>query len=181
VPRGAFQYADADRGTLTLAWPLTERRVRESIQRDPEWQPVLRRFSDLTRVAACEVIDLVTGATLGRVPVDMRTPSRWFRNVAVTKDRLFLQDGGGRVLVYGFDGVVKRRVFAGTVTPSLDGRRLAFGTAPGRLVVLDEATSTRVAEMQFASPVLLSAFSADARTLWVLTADQTVYAFALKG
>jgi hypothetical protein len=82
-------------------------------------------------------------------------------------------------MAYSFDGKVHGRIFGRSVTLSPDGRRLAVGTAAGRLEILDARTFERLRELQFADTIALASFADSSDRMFVLTSDQLVYTFNL--
>jgi hypothetical protein len=170
---------DAASGFIVLVWPLADDEIRQSVQRDPAWQEILRSAKDQKRLVCFEVINATTGGVQGRVAVDPQVTSLASARAVATADRLFVLEARGRLIAYSFDGKIHGRIFGVTLTLSPDGRRLAVGTAAGRLVILDALTFDRLRELQFADTIALVSFADSSDRMFVLTSDQHVHTFNL--
>jgi len=176
--RPNYRFFNRDTGSLVMAWALVFDEAKKSLRNDPAWRGRIRDLNDDQGMVAAEVLDAATGTVRTRVVLDTGKGSFMPVKMFATADRLFILDNMQRLLAYSFDGKLQGRAFGRSGTASPDGRFVLLETARGRLAVLDSATLTPLDQLDFASPIAITAFAGG--SLAVLAADQTFYIFDLK-
>lgn len=158
-------------GTMVLRWRYDDDGAKAVMRDAPEKQRLRGESNDYL----LEVLDASTGALRGRVLV--ATSKGIFRvtHAYAAGERIFVTDSRVRVLVYSLkDGSVVGRIFGRLRAVSDDGTRFCVQHERGRLTVYDAPGLAKVDEFSFAQMVTAVEFLG--KRLFVLTANQTVYA-----
>lgn len=165
-----------DEDTLTLAWSVLDREARDQIDRDPVLKRRCAAMKQQEGASLLEVLDVGTGRQLARVLVDSSLGP--FRIERASGEWLVLHDAQRRVLVHALASGEPRGRFFGDKA-ALSGARglLCVENEPGRATVHALASLEQRAELVFSSPIALLRFTPDGKRLFVLTVDQTAYAF----
>jgi hypothetical protein len=164
--------------SLALVWPLASAEAKAAVKADARLAPKFGGLKDkeVEGDYLVEVLEAKTGKSLGRLVVQTGKGSFRIADVFVAGDSVCVADSENRVLVYSLaTGELKGRVFGGQATASAGGRLLCAQNEAGKLAVYDLATLERRDEFAFGSPVVLTQFSADGASLFVLTASQEAY------
>ncbi len=169
-------YPDNQTDTIVFSWNLGTLGARQELQDDAEAKQLVKTLQDSKGSYLVEVVDIHSGKSLGKFPVDTGRASFRASHFLASGGTVAMIDNNNRTLLYSYKGQKKGRLFGGKAALSLDGSRICLEQEPGRLALYDVEQLREVDEMTFPERVVFSGFSAD-RHLVVMTADQTVYVF----
>jgi WD40 repeat protein len=166
------------RSAIILRWTYEDAPAREALEKYPELVKNLKRSG--ARKGACylEMLEPTTGNVVGRALLDTGNGSFRPEEVFKTSDRLFIGDNNDRVLVYTSNGdKLIGRLLGNRAWLSPDGKLLAVQTGRGRISFYDTESLKMRDQLDFSSHVSMLWFGREAKTLQVLTSDQTLFRF----
>jgi hypothetical protein len=161
--------------TALLEWQVDTSAAREELRQFPELKSKAENEDCLL-----EFLDLRTDATLGKLLFKTNKGSVHLKNFVAAGDWAAIEVKGDRVQTYSFrSGKELGHVFGTDPMLSAISTRLAVTTTNGEVQTYDLATTTLQREYKFPTPVAFKQFSADGKSLFVLTRDQTAYVLDL--
>ena len=161
---------------MVLGWALGSSAAGEAVKADARLARQVAAMADRAGAWYVEVVDARTGAARGRLVVDTGKGSFRIRYALSAGDWAVIWDTENRVLVYSLaTGEQRGRVFGSQATLSAARGLLCVQNEPGVLAVYDLATMEKRDTMTLPRPVAATRYSADGRSLFVLTDDQTAY------
>jgi WD40 repeat protein len=164
--------------TLTLV-VANYRDMKEEAKKYEDLHARLEELGSETRRQASyivEVLDFSTGKDRGRILVDSGNLSFKVLAASAVGDTLLVSDSVNRTLVYSLaSGAQKGKVFGYARAISADGHLIFVENGKGNVDLYDVATLQPLAHYGFPSRIAHAEFSADASSVLVLTADQTIY------
>jgi WD40 repeat protein len=165
---------------LILTWDLSESAVRDEIKGDKDAKQKLDAIHAAFEGSYfLEAIDLKTGKSLVKFPIDAGDSSFKLVKAYAFGDKIFTEDSFHRVSVYSFDGSLVRRYFGILDAISPDGNYIVMGTGRGRLSLVKVGIKESQDNLTFESRVSHVEFTQDGKRIYVLTRDQMLYAFNL--
>jgi beta-barrel assembly-enhancing protease len=167
---------DAANETVVFSWPVSSKAAQAEIKSDPALKQKLAAMKEKEGDYLLQVLNARTGQGLGRLLIETGKGSFRITNVFAAGDWVVAADNQNRVLVYSLaSGEQKGKTFGARATVSRAGGLLAVENESGRLAVYDLATMEKRDEFGFTHPVALARFSADGKSLFALTTNQTAY------
>jgi len=130
------------------------------------------------KIASCllRILDADTGKNLGSILVDTGNLSFTVNWAHVTGDTVMVGDSNHRTLVYSLkSGEQKGKVFGRPVAITRAGDAMLVENSPGDVDVYSTSTLQSLAHYSFSSRLAVAEFSDDEKSIYMVTADQTVY------
>jgi WD40 repeat protein len=153
--------------------------MKEEAHDNPRLGAGLAALSDENRRKASyvvQVLDPTTGRSTGAVLVDTGNLSFKVRNAVTAGDTIMVTDTADRTLVYSLKtGLQTGRVFGYMQAVSADGSKMLVEYGRGEVDLYETATLQSLAHYTFPAPMVHAEFSADGKTMRILTADQAIY------
>lgn len=162
-------------GLLVFTWDLESGAAKDEIKADPRLKELVAPIKESEGSYLVEVVDLSTGKTVGKFPVETGKGSFHLRRAGAYGDRVVFVDSNSRLLIYSLKGERKGRLFGRQATLAKSGDVICLEREPGRLALYDLASLHKRDEFTFPSPLSYASFSDDGKRLLVLTDDQNVY------
>ncbi len=165
---------------LIFIWPAISDTAKEEISRDPvlkeKWPPKSLSANDYL----VEVLEGMTGKLIGSLIISTGKGAFRVDHLTSVGDWVVVSDTSNRVLLYSLSsGETKARFFGSRPTLSPSGDLLCLSNDRGQLRLLDLHSLSKLDDLFFSNRVVVKTFSRDAKTLLVLTDDQTVYVMDL--
>lgn len=162
--------------TMVLSWAVSARAAQAEITSDPGLTKQLTTMNEKEGDYFLQVVNAATGKTIGRLLIETGKGSFRISRVFAAGDYVVISDTRNRTLVYSLStGEQKGKVFGGRAALSSATRLLCVENESGQLILYDLASMQERDRFIFSSPVSLARFSTDGKSLFVLTARQTVY------
>lgn len=122
------------------------------------------------------ILDSATGKDMGSILVDTGNLSFTVNWAHVTGDIVLVGDSNHRTLVYSLkSGEQKGKVFGRPVALTKSGEAMLVENSPGDVDVYSTSTLQSLAHYSFPSRLAVADFSEDEKSIYMVTADQTVY------
>ena len=122
------------------------------------------------------ILDAATGKNLGSILVDTGNLSFTVNWAHVTGDTVMVGDSNHRTLVYSLkSGEQKGKVLGRPVAITKAGDAMLVENSPGDVNVYSTSTLQSLAHYSFSSRLAVAEFSEDEKSIYMLTADQTMY------
>ena len=168
--------------TMVLAWPVSSNAAKAEIKNDPKLGQQLAAMKEKEGDYFLMVLDSRTGEPRGRLLIETGKGSFRISNVFTSGDWAVFTDTENRTLLYSLStGEQKGRVFGSRAAISVASGLLCVENARGQLTLYDLASMEKLDQFTFSNAVELARFSADGKSLFVLSANQTVYLLDLSG
>jgi WD40 repeat protein len=166
--------------TIVLSWPVSGSVAQSEIKSDRDLTSRLAALKEKEGDYLLQVLDARTGRALGRLLIETGKGSFRISRVRTSGDWVIISDTENRVLVYSLStGEQKGKVFGSNAAFSPESKLLCVENESGKLVIYDLTSTEERDRFTFSSPVSLARFSADGKSLFVLTARQTAYVIDL--
>ncbi|HEY7546033.1 MAG TPA: hypothetical protein VID27_14170, partial [Blastocatellia bacterium] len=180
-PKEAPQvWIDPDNESMALAWSVSSNAAKAEIKADPQLAQKLAALKEKDGDYFLQVLDARTGKLRGRLLIETGKGSFDISTAHAAGDWVVIADSENRVLIYSLStGEQKGRMFGARATINTTTNLLCVENERGQLTVYDLKTMEKRDEFLFSSPVEFARFSADGKSLFVLTASQTAYVLDL--
>ena len=175
APRYSF---DQFSGRLILYWKLGSDVGKQRLKNDAALASRSKEMGSIDDDYLVEVVDAGARTTKGTLIVDTGKGSFKIASGLSQGDWLVLYDTDNRVLVYSTkNGELRHRFFGkhAAMNPALN--LLAVENYPGELSFYDLSTGDSLAHVVIGASVAFIRFSVDGKRLFVLSGEQTAYAF----
>jgi WD40 repeat protein len=152
--------------------------IKAAAREDPGVNAALNTIDSKRDAYLLQAFEATTGKPLGAVLVDTGKLSFRVRGAVTVGDMVLVADSLNRTLVYSLKSGQQRGKVQGNfwaVSPS--GDRMLVQTGHGMGEMYDTTTLQSMASYSFPSRISDADFTADGKTLMVLTSDQNVYQF----
>lgn len=176
-PKEAPQvWVDAQEQTMVLSWPVSSGAAQAEIRADERLTKQRAALRETEGDYFLQVLDVRDGKKLGSILIETGKGSYRISKAIAAKDWLVVFDTQNRVTVYSLStGEAKGKVFGEKAVLSSATRLLCVENESGKLTIYELGSMEPRDTFVFSSPVSICRFSADGRSLFVLTAAQTVY------
>lgn len=162
--------------TATLIWSVNSDAAKAIIKDDAKLTKSLNELKEKEGDYLLEVVDSRNGNSIGRLLIETGKGSFRLSSVYAAGDWVIAADNRNRVLVYSLaTGAQVGRVFGGFATVSVQSALLCVENETGKLAVYNLKNMEKVDELVFSNPISMLRFNSDAKQLFVLTSNQTVY------
>ena len=169
-------WIDAPDGTMVLSWAVSTNAAKVEIKSDPALTQQLAAMKEKEGDYFLQVLDARTGAQLGHLLIETGKGSFRISDVFAVKDWVVISDTQNRILVYSLKtGEQKGKMFGGRASVGQASGLLCVENERGKLTLYDLASMEKRDQFSFSSPVAMTRFSADGKSLFVLTRNQTAY------
>jgi WD40 repeat protein len=178
-PKEAPRYFfDPYSGRLMLYWTLGSEVGKARLKDDPALGARASALGNVDDDYLMEVVDAFAGRTVGSVLLDTGKHSFTIRSGTSEGDWLVLHDSQNRVLVYSLkDGELRHRFFGSKAAINPTRAQIVVENYPGELTFYDLNTGDSDAHLDFSGPTAFARFTLDGKKLFVLSGEQTAYAF----
>ncbi len=169
-------WIDPENESMALAWSVSSNAAKSEIKADPQMAQKLAALKEKEGDYFLQVLDARTGKLRGRLLIETGKGSFEISRAHAAGDWVVITDSENRVLIYSLStGEQKGRMFGARATISTATNLLCVENERGQLTVYDLKTMEKRDEFLFSSPVEFARLSADGKSLFVLTANQTAY------
>jgi WD40 repeat protein len=169
-------WIDAPDGTMVLSWAVSTNAAKIEVKSDPALNQQLAAMKEKEGDYFLQILDARTGAQLGHLLIETGKGSFRISDVFAVKDWVVISDTQNRVLVYSLKtGEQKGKMFGGRASVGQASGLLCVENEKGQLTLYDLASMEKRDQFSFSSPVALTRFSPDGKSLFVLTTNQTAY------
>ncbi len=169
-------FTEAQEQTMVFSWPVTASAAQAEIKNAPGLNKQLATMKEKEGDYFLQVVNAGTGKAIGRLLIETGKGSFRISRVFAAGDWVVISDTQNRTLVYSLStGEQKGKVFGGKAAISSVSRLLCVENESGQLILYDLGSMGERDRFTFSSPVSLARFSPDGKSLFVLTARQTVY------
>jgi len=152
--------------------------MKAAAKEDPNIHKALNAIDSKRDAYLLQAFDVATGKPLGSVLVDTGKLSFRVRWAVTVGDTVLVADSLNRTLVYSLKtGLQRGKVLGYVWATSPKGDRMLVEDGHGQSEMYDTLTLQSLARYGFPSRISDAEFTADGKTLMVLTSDQTVYQF----
>ncbi len=178
APRFFF---DSFSGRLILYWTLGSEVGKDMLKANADLAARATELANMDDDYLMEVVDAFAGKTVGTIALETGKGSFFIRSGGSEGNWLLLHDSQNRVLVYSLkDGNLQQRFFGANaaINPARD--QIVVQNYPGELTFYDLEQGNSQARLSFGSAAVFARFSLDGKKLFVLSGEQTAYAFDVK-
>jgi hypothetical protein len=169
-------------GRMILYWTLGSEAGKERLKQDPALAARSSEMGNKDDDYLVEVIDGFAGKTVGTLLLETGKGSFNIESGLSEGDWLVLHDSNNRVLAYSIkSGELRHRFFGASAAINPIRNQIAVENYPGELTLYDLGDGESMGRLVFGSDAAFLRFSLDGKRLFVLTADQAAYAFAMTG
>jgi len=169
-------WVDPQARTMVLSWLVSASAAQAEIKSDPRLTNRLATMKEREGDYFLQVVDARTGKAIGRLLIETGKGSFRISRVFAAGEWVVISDTQNRTLVYSLStGEQKGKVFGGKAAVSSANPLLCIENESGQLILYDLGSMEERDRFRFSSPVSLAHFSPDGKSLFVLTARQTVY------
>ena len=169
-------FADPQGDRLVLAWDGNSLGAEEAAKRIPAVWRIFKKAKPTQLDTYFEVVQARSGKSVGGVLLQRGSGPYSFDAAFSVGDALFLVRDGRRITVLSLqDGSLRAQLVGGMPAANARSKLFAIEEGPGRLVIYDLATGTKLGQHIFLDPIAYSHFSADGNRLLVLTKYQVAY------
>jgi Peptidase family M48 len=175
VPRYFF---DKFSGRLIFYWTLGSNAGKSRLNQDPELATRARTLGNTDDDYLLEVIDAFAGKTIGTMLLETGKGSFEILNAYSEGNWLVLHDSTNRVLAFSIkDGELQQRFFGSNAAVNPIKNQVAVENYPGELTIYNLTSGDHESRLLFSGRIAFVRFSLDGKRLFVLTDQQTAYAF----
>ncbi|PYS69481.1 MAG: hypothetical protein DMF69_16905 [Acidobacteria bacterium] len=175
APRYFF---DKFSGRLIFYWTLGSDAGKERLKLDPTLAAKAKTMGNKDDDYLLEVVDAFAAKTVGSLLLETGKGSFDIETAYSESDWLVLRDSENRVLAYSItDGELKHRFFGSYATINPRVNEVVVENYPGELTFYNLSDGERVGKVVLPSETVLIRFSLDGKRMFVLTEQQTAYAF----
>jgi WD40 repeat protein len=167
-------------GRLILYWRLATEAGRGRLKEIPELQAKAAALGDKTHDYLVEIVDARAQKTAGVMLLETGKGSFDIGKGLSERDWLALRDSEGRVLIYSIkEGDLRHRFFGDNTALNPKNNQIAVENFPGEITLYNLDTGDRQATFVINGSAAFVRFNFEGNKLFVLGADQSVYAFDL--
>jgi hypothetical protein len=175
APRFFF---DGFSGKVILYWKLGSEAAKSRLKEDLALATRAKEMGNKDDDYLLEVVDAFEGKTVGTLLLETGKGSFDIKNGLSQGDWLVLHDSNNRVLVYSIkEGGLRNRFFGTSAAINPAKNQIVVENYPGELTFYDLNTGDSQARLNFGSGAAFVRFSLDGKKLFVLSGEQTAYAF----
>jgi len=175
-------FADPQGERLVLGWKAQSPYAQSAAKRIPAVWEMFKRAKISKLDSYFEILDARSGKSVGGALIQVGSGPASYDAAFSAGDALFLRKDGKRVSVYSLeDGNLKARLVGGIPTANTRNNLFAMEEGPGRLLLYDLATATKLDQQIFPEPIAYTHFSSDGNRLLVLTRHQVAYVLDVSG
>jgi hypothetical protein len=169
-------FVDSQGKNLVLAWEGGTEAARSAAKRCPQAWKLVQNLKPTRNDTFFEVLDSMSGQTLGGVLVRTGSGPMSFDSVAAVGSMLIIAKPEGRVTVYSLDdGEIKAHLTGNLPAANAPSQLLALVENDTHLGVYDLHSGNKLDLQNFGQPINYAHFSEDGTRLLVLTRPQIVY------
>lgn len=177
LPRFSF---DEYSGRILFFWRPSDTSVKSLSAVEPQIREKLDKLGDRENDYVVEVVDSFEKKTIGVVPIETGKGSFSVGGGASERDWLLLYDSEGRTLVYSIgSGELRQRFFGRNAALNPSSNLVLVESWPGEISVYDLESGESRANFVVAGSVSFARFDLKGQRLFVLSDNQTAYAFDL--
>lgn len=171
-------FFDENSGRLILYWTLGSNMGKLKLKEDSALAARAKEMDAGDDDYLIEVIDAFAVKTVGTMFLETGNRSFGIKSGFSEKEWLALYDTQNRVLVYSMkDGSLQHRFFGNNATLNPVRDIILVENYPGELTLYDLATGDNKARVTIKGSAAFALFSLDGKRLFVLSDEQTTYAF----
>jgi len=164
---------------LSLVLPLESDEAKEQQKQDPILAGHAKSISNKDTARLIQIVNAQDGKLRTEFAVDTGKGSFRIREALPAGKWVIVVDNDNRALVYSFEGNLTGTLFGSRPATTDSGEYLALESQPGAVSIYDLATLSKREDLAFSVPVAFYQFVDNDSKLFVVTADQTAYLFAL--
>jgi hypothetical protein len=181
-PKEAPHYFfDIYSGRLILYWTLGSDVGKARLKEDSALAERAKELSNIDDDYLIEVVDAFAAKTVGTLLLDTGKHSFYLRSAVSEGNWLVLNDSQNRVLVYSLkDSDLRYRFFGANAAISPTESRIVVENYPGELIFYNLTSGEKEGRLMLSKPAAFARFSLDGRKLFVLSKEQTAYAFEVE-
>jgi WD40 repeat protein len=169
-------FVDSQGKNLVLAWEGGTEAARSAAKRCPQAWKLFQKVKPTRNDTFFEVLDSVSGRTLGGVLVRTGSGPLSFDSVAAVGSVLIIAKAEGRITLYSLDdGEIKARLNGTLPAANAQSQLLSLAENDTHLGVYDLHSGKKVDLQNVGQPITYVHFSEDGTRLLVLTRSQIVY------
>jgi len=177
APRFFF---DEFSGRVILYWNLGSDAGKARLKEDPALAARSKEMGNKDDDYLVEVLDGFAGKTVGTLLLETGKGSFDIEAGLSEGDWLVLHDTNNRVLAYSIKGGdLRHRFFGANAAINPTRNQMVVENYPGELTVYDLGSGENLRRLVFGADAAFVRFSLDGKRLFVLTAEQIAYAFAV--
>lgn len=178
VPRFFF---DKFSGRLIFYWTLGSNAGALRLKEDPTLAARAKLLGNADDDYLLEVIDAFAGKSIGTLLLETGKGSFDILDAYSEGDWLVLHDSTNRVLSFSIKaGELQQRFFGANAAINPVKHQIVVENYPGELTLYNLATGEHESRLLFSGRVAFVRFSLDGKRLFVLTDQQTAYAFEIE-
>jgi WD40 repeat protein len=171
-------FFDKFSGRIIFYWTLGSETGKARLKEDATLAARAKQLGNKTDDYLLEVVDAFAGKTVGTMLLETGKGSFAIKSGFSERDWLVLHDSENRVLAYSFnDGELRHRFFGANAAINPVKNQIVVENYPGELTFYDLDTGETQARLLFGSGAAFVRFSLDGKGLFVLSGEQTAYAF----
>ena len=171
-------YFDQFSGRLIFYWTLGSSAGKDRLKDDAALAARAQKMGNKDDDYLLEVVDAFATKTIGSVLLETGKGSFDISAAYSEGNWLVLHDSNNRILVITInDGEIQNRFFGSTTAINPSRNQIAVENYPGELTMYNLGTGERDARLVLGSSIAFLRFSLDGKRLFVLTDQQTAYAF----
>jgi hypothetical protein len=175
----AFSF-DAFSGRLIFYWGLSTDAGKDRLKEIPELQAKAGALGDKAHDYLVEIIDAHTQKTVGMMLLETGKGSFNIGKGLSEREWLALRDTEGRVLIYSIkEGDLRHRFFGDITAINPANNQIAVENFPGEITLYNLDTGDRQASFVIQGSATFVRFNLKGDKLFILSDDQSVYAFDL--
>jgi len=167
---------DPQSGELIFAWQLSTSAAKQETSNDPSLHSKVAALSDRETAVLLEVVSGETGKDIGRILLDTGKVSFRITDVEANRDIVKVRDDQNRIILYSLaSGKQFGVLFGDESSISKDGATLAVFNGQYELALYSLPDLRKRDTLRFPERITWLRFGRDAKSLFVLTRDQTAY------
>jgi WD40 repeat protein len=180
-PKEAPEFSFDDfSGRLILYWRLASDAGKDRLKEVPELQAKAAALGDKADDYLVEIVDARAQKTVGMMLLETGKGSFDIGKGLSERDWLALRDSEGRVLIYSIkEGDLRHRFFGENTAINPKNNQVAVENFPGEITLYNLDTGDRQATFFINGSAAFVRFNFEGNKLFVLSDDQSVYAFDL--
>jgi len=171
-------FFDAVSGRLILYWKLGSEAGKAMLKESPDLGAKAKELGNKDDDYLMEIVDGFAAKTVGRLLMETGKGSFSFQDGFSEGNWLMLRDYENRMLVYSIaDGNLRQRFFGANARINPARNQIVVENYPGELTFYDLESGDNQAHLSISSAAAFIKYSLDGKRLFVLSGDQTAYAF----
>jgi len=171
-------FFDPFSGRLILYWELGTEVGKARLKEDQALAAHAKELGNKDDDYLMEIVDAYAAKTVGTLLIETGKRSFFIRSGSSEGDWLTLQDSTNRILVYSIkNGDLRHRFFGADAATNPGRNQIVVENYPGELTFYDLANGNPQGRLTFSGRVAFARFTLDGKRLFVLSGEQTAYAF----